>query len=121
MILHRFLQRRLQTEQALVDRSRVLAIERDHLSTGLAAPDHFERPGFDASRDGVDNSGGWLQCREFRSSRDRTASATTSARRPLTATFAPFTMHTCARARPMTLDQPVARAGFTAVFMSAIP
>src|SRR3546814_11656003 len=115
MILHRFLQRRLQTEQALVDRSRVLAIERDHLSTGLAAPDHFERPGFDASRDGVDNSGGWLQCREFRRSRDRTASATTSARRPLTATFAPFAKSTCARARPMPLDPHVLRTRLPAL------
>src|SRR3546814_16690107 len=107
MILHRFLQRRLQTEQALVDRSRVLAIERDHLSTGLAAPDHFERPGFDASRDGVDNSGGWLQCREFRRSRDRTATATTSARRPRTATFTPFAKINCHRPRKLPPSPPV--------------
>ena len=60
MILDRFLQRRLHTEKALIERSRILAIERDHLSTGLAAPDHLERPGFDASRDGAGNSRGWL-------------------------------------------------------------
>src|SRR3546814_1370066 len=60
MILHRFLQRRLQVEEPIINRSRVLAVERNHLSTGLAARDHFERLDFDASRDGVGNSRGWL-------------------------------------------------------------
>jgi hypothetical protein len=36
----------------------VLAIERDHLSPGLAATDHLERPDFDAFCDGVGNGGG---------------------------------------------------------------
>src|SRR3546814_12797178 len=60
MILHRFLQRRLQVEEPIINRSRVLAVERNHLSTGHAARDHFERLDFDASRDGVGNSRGWL-------------------------------------------------------------
>jgi hypothetical protein len=47
MILHRFFYRRLQTEETIVKGGRNLAVERDHLSPGLAA-----RPATIASRFG---------------------------------------------------------------------
>src|SRR3546814_2146192 len=48
MILHRLLQRRVQFEESIVDRSRIFAVERNHLSTSdedaLAANVHACSP-----------------------------------------------------------------------------
>ena len=58
MILHGFFERRFHGEHPLVDRSGIVAIERDHLRTSLAASDDFERVGFDTrDRSGRDRGG----------------------------------------------------------------
>ena len=59
MILHGFLKNGLHTEHSLVDGRRVVAIERDHLRTGFAASDDFERICLDAGDRGIgDGRGG---------------------------------------------------------------
>jgi hypothetical protein len=52
MIFHRILERRLQSEEAFVDSGWIVAVERDHPGSRLAASDHLERIRLDPGNDG---------------------------------------------------------------------